>query len=452
MTRVAVIGAGVTGMCAALHLKESALASELDVTILERGSRPGGLLQSSHLGDYWWDNGAFFFYVPQNYLVRRLPDLFDPIQNFGWQVWLRGRFYSFPFRLREMVSMLNPLELLGAGLEFVWNDILTRPSLNPPDLRHWLNARLPRVLVRKTNLETYVAKLQGFPLDQLSPRLGVRRLGEIRDLADASRVLRIVRRQLAGTRSDERQRVTVTCNTGVGSISRRLAELCRSRGVDITCDARVVEVERRASGDLGIRYETPNGSQAIRADYVVSTIPLARLAGIITPRISARNLESALQLRHMNIRLVFLIINRPKVKFGYYTLYSFMPEHCWKRLVARSLPNGQTSIMVELAYEASRPDPGPEAIPLVIRDLADEIGLFRREDVALTHTALQPYAYPIYQPGFETRSNEIMDEIQSARLLTVGRQGTFRYDNTPDNATSGITAARRIIQDIRSRK
>jgi protoporphyrinogen oxidase len=452
MTKVVVLGAGVTGMCAALHLKESSLARELDVTILEQESRPGGLLQSTYLHDYWWDNGAFFFHYPQNYLVRRLPGLFESIQDFGWHVWLRGKFYTFPFRLREMISMLNPLELMGAGLEFAWNDLLTRPPLNPPDLRHWLDARLPRILVRKTNLETYIAKLQGFPLDQLSPKLGVRRLGEIRELADASRVLQIVRRQLAGARTDGRQRVRVTCNTGVGTISRCFAELCRSRGVTITCDARVQEVERRAAGDFGIQVQTPAGRQTLNADYVISTIPLARLAEIFTPRISVRNLENADQLRHMNIRLVFLIINQPKVKCSYYTLYSFMPEHCWKRLVARSLPNGQTSILVELAFEASQPDPGPEAIPVVIRDLADEIGLFRREDVALAHTALQPYAYPIYEPGFDTRSNEIMDEIRSTRLLTIGRQGTFRYDNTPDNAPSGVLAARRIIQDIRNRK
>lgn len=448
MTKVAILGAGVTGVCAALHLKESALAPKLDVTVLEQESRPGGLLQSSSLGDYRWDNGAYIFLLPRNYLVRRLPGLFQPVQDFCWQVWLRGQFYSYPFRLRELVGMLNPAQLLGAGLEFAWNDLLTRPPRNPPNLRRWLGARLPRVLVQKTNLETYVAKLQSYPLDQLSPLLGARRLGEIRELADPSRVLRILRRQIAGSRSESKHCVVLTCNAGVGAISHGLAELCRSRGVNIRCDTAVNELERCGYEGFDIHCRTPVGVSTLRADYVLSTIPLNRLASIIRPQLSSLNQENARRLSFMNLRLVFLIVNRPKIRFGYYTLYSFQPQHCWKRLVARSLPNGQTSILVELAFNSAQPDPGPEAIQLVIRDLVDELQLFRRDEVALTHTVLEHYAYPIYQPGFDVQSNEIIREVQSDRLLTAGRQGMFRYETTHDNAASGITAARRIVQNI----
>jgi protoporphyrinogen oxidase len=65
---------------------------------------------------------------------------------------------------------------------------------------------------------------------------------------------------------------------GVGLISQKLAELCRSRAIKITCNARVEQVLRLMDGSYEIHYQDSQNPAVFYTDYVISTIPLEELA------------------------------------------------------------------------------------------------------------------------------------------------------------------------------
>jgi protoporphyrinogen oxidase len=74
---------------------------------------------------------------------------------------------------------------------------------------------------------------------------------------------------------------------GVGLISQKLAELCRSRAIKITCNARVEQVLRLMDGSYEIHYQDSQNPAVFYTDYVISTIPLEELAR--TARMHAGN-------------------------------------------------------------------------------------------------------------------------------------------------------------------
>ena len=60
--KIAVLGGGVTGMCAALRLQEAAPDLISEIVIIEKELHHGGLLQTTRQNGCWGDNGACFCY------------------------------------------------------------------------------------------------------------------------------------------------------------------------------------------------------------------------------------------------------------------------------------------------------------------------------------------------------------------------------------------------------
>ncbi len=64
--RVVVVGAGLAGLASAIRLA----AARVQVTVIERGTRPGGKMGRREIGPYRWDSGPTIF---------TLPELFDQL-------------------------------------------------------------------------------------------------------------------------------------------------------------------------------------------------------------------------------------------------------------------------------------------------------------------------------------------------------------------------------------
>lgn len=67
-TRIGIIGAGVSGLSCARVL----LDAGHDISILDRGARPGGRISSRDFGDHSWDPGAQYFTARDRLFVREV--------------------------------------------------------------------------------------------------------------------------------------------------------------------------------------------------------------------------------------------------------------------------------------------------------------------------------------------------------------------------------------------
>jgi len=444
---VAVIGAGVSGLCAALRLSEPGPGRVSDIVVLEKASRPGGLLQSAARDGYWWDHGGFIFYR-FDFLARLMPDAFQPVEDLSTQVWGRGQFHNFPFGLKELLSSQPVAGLAAAALDYARSYVQRGLGLGGSSLHDWLRGRLPTRLLEQSQLETYFHKLQGHPTRELSPRLGEFRLESMVPLDNP---LKLLRATLALAREAEKKTPVTPLypsGPGVGTISERLAERCQDQGIRIRYGAEVRTLVPQGESGWDIAFDGESGPGRCQASHVISTIPLGELVAACRPHLSNRCTAAARKLAFVDLRLVFLIVRRPAIRHRHFVLYSFEPHHPWKRLVARALPGGLTSVLVEITFDPRAGEPAEDIIHTVIRDLTADLGLFKPEEIAFTHTTTVRQAYPIYDLGFERRVAAILQDLSSERLQTAGCQGQFLYVGTSPAIRTAIEAADRVRRTV----
>jgi protoporphyrinogen oxidase len=444
--RIIILGGGLTGMCAAMRLQELGSESISDILILEKEHCPGGLLQTTHINNHWWDNGTFCF-KGNNYLRQLLPDYFQPIPGGMLQkAWLAGG-------IREMLDkgllrQQSKLTLLGMAFDYLYSYIRCSLGWDGSNLMDWLRYRLTSRLLRLSGLDQYVSKMQGLPLSQLSLTLGETRLSVIHEMTRPGRIFQSL---WSSTRKIQEHIIQQNPDIypfqgGVGLISEKLAAMCQTKGIRFNYGIRVERVINQVGGGYEIHYESPQGLEVGQADYVISTIPLEELAEASREHLSDQAWSYAQDLSYLDLKLVFLIVKRPRIIHDFFILYSFEPDHPWKRFLALALPDGTTALTVEVGFQAGTTPPGPEVDDLVIKQLTEEIKLFQRDEILDQQSGLVHRAYPVYKLGFEEKVAGLMQELESPRLRLAGRQGRFLYVTTPGAIASAHEAADQILK------
>jgi len=432
-----------------LRLQEAGSDAISEIVILEEKLLPGGLLQTTHLKNHWWDNGVFYFRW-DNYLRQLLPELFQPIaEGMLQRAWLAGGLRDFPMD-KGLLRTQSKLTLLGIAFDYFYSYIRCFLGWDGSNLRDWLRYRLTSRLLSLSHLDQYVTKMQGLPVTQLSPTLGERRLPNIHDMTRPGRLMRILMSSNRKIREQMQQQNPdiYPFHGGVGLVSQKLAELCQAWGVRLICGARVQRVIRSGAAGYEIHYEGPQGPGVYQADYAISTIPLEELADAAREQLSDQALADAQDLGYLDLKLVFLLVNRPRLIHDFFVLYSFEPHHPWKRLLALALPEGMTALTVEVGYQPGSPPPGPEIDELIVQQLTEEVQLFNRDEITARHSALVHRAYPVYKLGFERKVQGLIQELESPRLRLAGRQGRFLYVTTPGAIASGQEAADQILNAL----
>jgi protoporphyrinogen oxidase len=448
--KIAILGGGVTGMCAGLRLKESGSEVCSEIVILEEKPQPGGLLQTTRHNSHWWDNGVYFFRY-ENYLRELLPDVFQSIPEGVLQrAWLDGAMRDFPLD-KGLLRRQSKLVLLGIACDYLYSYLRCSLGWDGTNLGDWMRYRLTSRLLGLSRLDQYVTKMQGLPVTKLSPTLGERRLYSLHEMTRPGRILRI----LLSSNKKIREHIQrgnpdiYPFQGGIGLISQRLAELCQDRGVQLACGARVQRVLRRGDDGYEIHYENTQGPAVYQADYVISTIPLEELASAARGQVSDQAWDYAQDLSYLDLKLVFLLIKRPNIVHDFFILYSFDSNHPWKRLLALALPGGMTAITVEVGFQPGSAPPGPAIDAQIIQQLTEEIRLFERDEITVTHSALVHRAYPVYKMGFEQKVRVLIQELETPHLRLAGRQGRFLYVTTPGAIASGQAAADQILSSLR---
>lgn len=440
--RIVILGCGLSGMCAALRLRDSGLDSE--IVILEKEGKPGGLLQTTRINGHYWDHGVFLF-LSNNYMLNLLPDLLQVIPEGSQQkIWLEGSIRDFPLD-KGMLKTLSKPVLLGIAFDYIYSLVRCWLGCDGKSVQDWMRYRITSKLLRFSRLDQYVTKMQGLPATQISATIGETRL---QGLHEATRPLQLMRLVLSSRRKMQQRMQPYEFypyHGGIGRISEEMSRLCDERSIRIICGSpvqRVVPV-----GDAGYEVQTGNGeaSATYCADYVISTIPLEELAAASKDRLSEYALACAKDLSYLNLKLMFLLINRPSIFHDFFVLYSFEPHHRWKRLLAVAQPGGMTTVTIEIGFKPEDGLPGPDVDEAVIRQLTDEVRLFSRDEIVEQHTAVVNRAYPVYRLEFEKNVRRLMEELESSTFRVAGRQGRFLYVSTPGSIQSGHEAAEKIL-------
>jgi len=394
--RFCILGGGLCGLVAALHLSKTS-----EVTILERDLDPGGCLSSYRLDGAWVERFYHHCFAGDSHLLSLLSEvgLSDRLE------WLKGTTGSFAGG--KIYPLNTPLE------------ILRYPYLSALD-----KARLALFTMgaRRQKLED---------LDKITARdFIVERLGE----EIYSQFFRPLLRSKFGDREVEVSagwlvsRVAIRSNRGLSGerlgylrggfhlLIERIAELAGRQGCSIETGTPATRLEQKEGGWVvnGTRY-----------DQVLATIPPQEVTRIGGPDLPAIPYQGAACMtlgidRDMTEGVYWLNMKDPAPYGAVVSHTNFVPP---ERYGGR--------ILYLASYFQGTMDPGlPDKM---VGDFCTRFGV-APESIGWKKMAVEPFAGPVYITGYR---NHIPPYEQKGLFLA----GMFSLPNYPERSMEGSIVA-----------
>jgi protoporphyrinogen oxidase len=242
---------------------------------------------------------------------------------------------------------------------------------------------------------------------------------------------------------------------GYGRISERMAEDIRGAGNAVLLGCPVTRIVYRAPREIDVFCVRGEKEHKLRADNVVSTVPLGRLVQMIEPACDPAAIEAAKALVFRDIITVNLILRRPRVSEDTWLYFQdsdiifgrmHEPKN-WSRAMVRD--EDHTSVVLECfcsegdaIWTMSDDDIGRRCV----QDLCDKLHFIEKDEVEDLKVIRAKFAYPVYDIHYRDKLSLIQSNLRKyTGLHTVGRTGTFRYNNADHSIEMGLLLARKLL-------
>ena len=425
-TPVAILGAGLTGMSAAIELGRRGVGYR----IFEKLARPGGHAVTIEDNGFRFDRTGHLLHLKNDALRAEVLDWIGPdhlqIQRRS-VIWSNGVYTRYPFQantfgLPPQVAYECVQGFLAAHFaqhkpaptnfeEFClyhFGDGISRHFMIPYNSRLWgvhpreITSSWCQRFVPLPRLEDVIAGAVGLNDRELGynshfiyPRLGIGELAQ--------------------------------------SMARRVPEL---------------ELERQLLRiELGTR-ELSFEHERVPFDVLLSSIPLPRLLELID-EVPEPVRQAAAKLRCSHLHYLDVALRR---KSGRDFHWAYVPESkypfyrvgCYSHFSAALAPPGKSSLYVELAdrsppeLERLLPEVARGLIEMGIIDSADEIEFARARRI--------DYAYVIFDHEYFAALDVIRPFLAQSRIISSGRYGDWNYSAMEDAILFGKAAAERAVE------
>lgn len=449
---VVVLGAGITGLTTAHQL----LGAGCRVSVVDAALDAGGLASSFRRDGFAFDFGPHEFCTDNADLVRLLEDVCGDdlllVRKRAAQLF-RGKFVRYPFRPTDVLQTLGLWTSMRAAMEIA--GLRLRRLIREPDtstFERWTRARFGRTLY-ESYFGPYTQKVWGIDPDELdhvtaSDRISVDSLRALVKKTLKYHVLGL--EDFDGVHGEFQHSFRYT-RGGIGTLQERMRQRVEALGGEFRFGRRLVGA-RRVDGRV-TALEFADGSTIDGFETIVSTVPLPLMVRAALGE-SAEPLLRQNALPFRGLIFLFLRIARPKVS-DFHWIYFPDGDVPFQRITefshfgAGMTPDGQTGLTLEVAA-----DPGDGIFELDDARIADlclarleQLDLLRRGDVLGYDVVRVRHGYPKQVKGFLDRTAALLGALaeHAPNVLSIGRQGLFRYCNMNECMEMALDAAPRIV-------
>ena len=449
MADVVVIGAGPAGLSAALDAAEAGHRC----TVVEASGAVGGMAGSFEFAGQRVDYGShrLHFALGDRQLARFKRLLGDDLQTRprNGRIRLRDRWIGFPLRTWDLLAHVPP----SFGLRVV-ADIVTGPlrraaagRLRPtpgtsldrtsgPSFDAEVRARLGHTVADEF-YGPYARKLYGVEPVELDAELAHRRVS-------ASGIGDVLRRVVRAVRPVGRQ--FLYPRHGYGQLSEAMAAAAVDAGVDVRLDTAASGIDLSAGG-VTVHLQI---GDTMRADAVLSTVPVPTLASIVEPAPPPKVVGALGRCRTRSMVLAYLVVDR--AQYTPYDAHYFPgPETVVARLSEPKNyrdgddPAGQSVLCAEIPCWSHDDIWHADDTEIAERVAADfeAMGL---PAVSSSEAAVRrlPSVYPVFERatmGDRATVAEWLASLAPSGLISFGRQGLAVIDNLHHVTDMGTSAA-----------
>jgi len=424
---IAIIGAGLTGLSTAFHLKD------LPCTVFDKESTVGGLCRSVDQNGFTFDYTGHLLHIRDPYVLdliqRLLPDTFTRIVRRA-AVFTRNRYLPYPFQ---------------ANLNGLPKKIVLKCVGNLA-VKKIINRRAAALNFRDWVLETFGAGIsQEFliPYNQKLYRTPLERMTRTWALWSIPRpsLAAVIRGALGIT------------NIGMGYNASFYYP--RKGGIAILPQTLAGQVQHiRLNRDLvsidPAKKELAFSDGAVHPyQDLVSTLPLPRLLQKITG-LPDRFKNAAQKLQYVSVQNLNIGIRGNSTTDLHWTYfpeagYPFYRVGCYSNISPALAPPGTRSYYVEIS---SLPDQKKSEAEITAQALngLQACGLLKADDEILEKKYLDiEFAYVVHDSSREIMLPEILAYLEQQQIFSIGRYGGWTYSAMENAILDGKQTAEKLI-------
>jgi len=409
---IIILGAGLTGLSIAYHLREKGI----DFVIIEKEKEAGGLCRSIKSKNYIFDYTGHFLHTKSDYAKSFVEKLIPGIPEVKRKsfIYLKGNLVPYPFQAN--VAYLPLFDRLKSILSYYF-----RKRNRPENLAEWILTNFGRGMSELFFLP-YNEKLWKYPLSKITPDF-------ITSYAPLVSVLK--------SKKDIGYNVEFLYpERGIGELTSAL-----SNELEIT-HGEVYKIDKNF-----VIFD----SEKIRYEYIISTIPLPELLSMlylgenIPVNMNSLVWNSVLCINFgikgdislpLKGLLGFHWIYFPEKHFPFYRIGSY------SNISPLMTPEGCSSLWVEVSYRERRPE---KNIIDEIIDILSDLGLLSQNN-AIDHIVPVdiPYAYPIYNKDRDKILKNLYSFLDKYKIKPAGRFGAWKYSYMGESILEG----KRISEEL----
>ncbi len=423
--RVVILGAGLAGLSASLHLPD-----DVDVEVHEREAEPGGVARSRRVGDFIFDYTGHLLHLRDagvKELVARLcPDAFRHCERRAF-IHAHGTEVPYPFQanLHGLPAAVVAECLLGFVRALLSKD---KPE-TAPDFEAWCRRCFGDGISRHFMIP-YNSKLYCRDLSRMSTEWVAWSVPRP-SLAQVVRGALGIRVEGMGYNPT----FLYPKEGGIDVLARGLAGA--ARGVRLRSTVARVDLERRV-----VHFEDGRSSEW---DHLITTLPLRSFIALADP-LPEEAKRAAADLTSVTVCGFNYGIGRPDIS-RHDWLYVPEPEYPFYRIGFPSsfsrgvCPPGTSSAYVEVAVERGTPVDLDAMEPGVLAGMK-RLGVLRDDDAILARdrVVIDP-AYVVFDPHRAAWRDRLLDMLLERGVQSIGRYGAWTYSGMEDAILAGRQAA-----------
>jgi protoporphyrinogen oxidase len=425
---ITILGAGLSGLGAAYHLKD-------EYIILEKEAEVGGLCRSVNINGYVFDIAPHILFTKDEYvdqLIHRLLEGNLLTHDRKAYILVEGTYVKYPFE-----ANLYPLP--QSIIEECIKGVIDRPSYKPHNFLEWIlttfgegiakhymvpyNKKIWKYDLSKINMEWVAGRVPAPSVDDM--RKGAKREME-KDFGPNAQFL-------------------YPKHFGISALPNKIAE-----SVNLSVNSEVVEIELT---DRGVKttYRRGCGQKETYSKMVFSSIPLPELVKMLKD-VPTDVDRAAKSLIYNSLICVDVGVKRTNI-IDKHWLYFPDEEVIFNRisfpmnLSPFTTPKGRSSILVEVTYRGKSPSVG-EVKTKVIEDLCGTDIIKNEDKVELVETSNFKYAYVIYDLNHRKNVETIHRYLRENSIMPIGRFGEWEYFNMDKALLSGKQAADKFNEGL----
>ena len=459
--RIAVLGGGISGLAAALRLRER--SPDCQVMVFEAGPRAGGVISTIHRDGYQVEQSADNFITTAPWgleLCEQLgltEQLVETNSKFRRTfVVRRGRLHQLPdgflmmapTRLWPIVAtpILSPLGKIRAAMEYF---IPPRRDEADESMAQFVRRRLGRETFDRL-VEPLISAVYAADMEKLSVKATLSRFRDME--TQHGSLIRAMRRQTrehpnGKPESGARYSLFVTLATGLSTLVDAMVARLPADALRLNCP--IEKIERTEN----CWRVWPAGEAAIDVDAVIVATPAHRATSLLAG-VDAELAAELGQIEYSGTAIVSLGYDIKQIGHKLDGMGAVVPAIENSPILACSFssqkyphraPPGKTLLRVFVGG-ARRPElaetPDAELLPLVLDKLRPLLGITGPPEFC--DIAHWPRTMPQYHIGHQERVARI--EVRLARLPGLKLAGSaYRGVGVPDCIRSGQIAAEQLL-------